>query len=318
MQIALCHHLSLRYIGGGEKWVINVAKELQARGHDVTVHCLPFTLKGEKNLEQPKLLGDISYTESYFHKVKADISYVTYHPFSRYSFHITGPKIAGVHSQVYSSGFNSKYGLLPSLAKVGHSLAGNSELKKFDAIHILTDAQKVSGKHVYIIPNFVDSSVYKPYNKAKEFTVAFASRKVWQKGYDVWKQIKSLLETKVKCMESGGISEVDMPLFLGSSHAVVVPSRVDTFGLSIVEAMMCGTQVLVSDSLVHHGLRVGPLVFCKKPEEYVKAILFLREKNEFEKVGAQLRSSAKLAYDKDVVMDRLEDMFLEVANCACA
>jgi glycosyltransferase involved in cell wall biosynthesis len=319
MNIAFCHHLSLKYLGGGEKWVINIAKELQKRGHEVQVYALPFTMNGPVNLDQPKLLGDIPYHEGHFFKVKADVTYVTYHPLSGASFYINGPKIAGIHAQTYQVGFNRKYGLLPTLAKLIHKLIGNKELKKFNAVHVLSP-QHVQNKYVYCIPNFVDSTLYHPFPKEEIFTVAYASRKVWQKGYDIWQSIKSELPHDMSYVESGNIPEMCMPQFFGSNHAVVAPSRVDTFGLTLVEAEMCGTPILTSNIPIHKQLEL-PLILCNSIKDYVDYLVQLSDqwyhrRVDYEFFTGKLRQ-ATLKFDKKNVVSQLEDMFLEVANYTC-
>ena len=86
MRIAFCHHLSLSYFGGGEKWLISVSKELAKRGHDVEIYALPFKLEGKSKVDPKEYLEDIPYKEALRHKVKADLVYVTYNPLSWLNF----------------------------------------------------------------------------------------------------------------------------------------------------------------------------------------------------------------------------------------
>jgi glycosyltransferase involved in cell wall biosynthesis len=320
MNANFCHHISLKYIGGGEKWIINTTKELQKRGHVVKVYALPFTLKGKQDPEQIKLLDGIPYKESYFHHIKeGEISYVTYHPFSQLSFRIDSPKIAGIHAQVYDAKVKN-YGLFPSLAKYANNLVGESELKKFDAVHCVSSLTKVKHPHTYFIPNFVDSTIYKPCIKPEEFTVAFASRHVWQKGYDIWQQLKPELEKIAIVKESGDIAERDMPEFLGLAHVVLNCSRVDTFGLSIIESLMCGTPVISSGLETHKALAVSSVFHIQQIEDYLTLVTWLKnrwikDREEYNLISSIGRESA-LKYDTTKVVDQLENMFLEVANCA--
>jgi glycosyltransferase involved in cell wall biosynthesis len=320
MRVNFCHHISLKYIGGGEKWIINTSKALRERDHEVKVYALPFVLKGKQDPNQIKLLDGIPYKESYFHHIKgAGISYVTYHPWSSLSFRIDGPKIAGIHAQVYDAKVKN-YGLLPSLAKYANNLVGESELKKFDAVHCVSSLTKVKHPHTYFIPNFVDSKVYKPSVKPEEFTVAFASRHVWQKGYDIWQQLKPELEKIVVVKESGDIAEKNMPEFLGSAHVVLNCSRVDTFGLAIVESLMGGTPVVSSGLETHKALNVSGVFHVQRPEDYLTVIGWLKNRwlnnrEEYNLICSMGRESA-LKYDTVKIVDQLENMFLEVAHYA--
>ena len=65
MKISFCHHLSLSYYAGGEKWIIETAKELAKRGHDVEIYCLPFLLDGKPKINSKEVLEGIPYSENY-------------------------------------------------------------------------------------------------------------------------------------------------------------------------------------------------------------------------------------------------------------
>jgi glycosyltransferase involved in cell wall biosynthesis len=318
MEISFCHHLSLKYVGGGEKWIINTAKEMQKRGHDVKVYALPFVLKGKTNPDQIKLLGDIPYKESYFHKVKSDLAYVTYHPFARCSFRIKGPKIAGIHSQVYDASVKP-YGTLPTLAKECNKLFGLSDLNRYDAVHYVSPLTNVKHPWTFFIPNFVDSTVYHPYPKPEEYTIAFASRHVWQKGYDIWESLKPRLGNIAVLKESGSLAESEMPQFLGTAHLIINCSRVDTFGISLVESLMCGTPVVSSGLTTHRALNV-PLHYAETLDDYVQVCAVEKAKwncyrTLYDKDCDLIRKDA-LAYDTKNVANHLEKMFLEVYRYA--
>jgi glycosyltransferase involved in cell wall biosynthesis len=308
MKIAFCHHLSLSYYGGGEKWIINTAKELSKK-HDVSVHALPLLLDGKSKVNPKDKLKDISYTESFHHTIKADVTYVTYNPLSFLNFNIKGPKIAGVHSEAYCQKPNINYGKYPLIANIINRFTSYGELRRFNAVHCLNNLYPVNHPKIFTIPDYVDSTFYKPYKKSDEFTVAYASRKVWQKGFDIFKQIQKHLDCKVNV--SGSIPEQDMPAFLSDAHVVLAPSRVDTFGLSIVEASMCGTPVVTSP--LHSHLELGlPLKYAESPQDYLNEVNKLR-KETVDLLSDVCRFSA-MRYDKSFIMDKLEAMFCKVAN----
>jgi len=308
MHIAFAHHLSLSYGAGGEKWIINTAKAL-AKKHDVEVYALPFLLDGKRKIDPVKQLEGISYHEAFHHNIKTDVAYCTYNPLSFLNFNIKGPKIAGIHSEVYWQNPNLYYGKYPLVANIVNRFTSYGELRRFNAVHRLNNLYRVNHPSVYTIPNYVDSEVYRPIKKNDEFTVAYASRHVWQKGFDIFSKVARHLNCRIRV--SGGVSEEDMPMFLSDAHVVLAPSRVDTFGLSLCESMMCGTPVITSPLPSHYELGL-PLKYANSPSEYLSQVNLLRK----EPVGLLndvCRMSA-LRFDKKNIMDKLEMMLCKVAN----
>ena len=82
MHIDFCHHISLTYRGGGEKWITQLANELTLRGHEITIRALPIW----KRNNPIELLPEIDYKEGYFHHLDGDVAYITYHPLSGINF----------------------------------------------------------------------------------------------------------------------------------------------------------------------------------------------------------------------------------------
>jgi glycosyltransferase involved in cell wall biosynthesis len=312
IKISFAHHISISYGGGGEKWVINTAKALQERGHEVTVNALPFLLDGKPKINPKEHLDGIPYKESYFHHIKADVCYLTYHPLSALSFRVDCPKIAGFHSDAYWQKPNLHYGTYPLAASIVNRFVSYAELKTFAAVHRLNSLYHIKHPHVYTIPNYVDSTIYKPIKKANEFTVAYASRQVWQKGFDIFKRIEKHLNCRVNI--SGGIAEADMPAFLSDAHVVVAPSRVDTFGLALCEASLCGTPVVTSPLPSHVTLGL-PFKYAVTPQDYLDQVNRLQKETSYPLLSDVCRFSA-MRYDSSYIMDKLENMLTEVAYCA--
>lgn len=308
MHIVFAHHLSLAYYGGGEKWVISLAKELTRRGHDVEICALPLLLDGKPKVNPDDVLDGISYKEGFRHKVKADLVYITYHPLSWFSFTTSHPRIAGVHSFTYWMNPNPRYGLLPNSANIVNRFCSYFELRRFDAVHAVSKLFTPNHPRVFYIPNFVDSEKFKPSQKDDEFTVIYASRKVWQKGWDIFKEIELSLG-RIKIKTSGDIPEDELPPFFSSGHVTIVPSRVDTFGLSIVESLLCETPVITTPLAVHEALNL-PLEYASSPREYVNSINHFQtmDPSDYKAFVKQCRIKA-LQYDKKVVVDKIEDMF---------
>lgn len=198
MRIVFCHHLSLRKMkGGGERWLIELARELVRRGHSVEIYCLPFTLEKGIEVDIKKELGGIPYHEGYFHYVNADVSYILYYPLNWINFWVRGPKIGGMHSNAYWKPLSWSYGFLPNLAILANWFTSKYELAKFKVIHTPLDEYPINHPNKRVIPNFVDSEFHKPSGrKPDQFTVGFSSRKTWSKGVDIWEQLKPMLEKK--------------------------------------------------------------------------------------------------------------------------
>ena len=311
MKICFCHHLSLSYGGGGEKWLTQLANELVRRGHEVEIRSLPIWKRGN----EIGLLSEVEYKEGFFHNAEGDVVYVTYHPLNWLNFKVKAPKIAGIHSHCYWQPIARKYGLLPNLANIMNAVSSKWELGRFDAIHTVTNVYPINHENVYFIPNFVDGNLYSPLApKNEEFTIGYASRKVWQKGYDIFLALQELLE-EVRFVSTGGIPEKEMPLFYSKNHVTLVPSRVGTFDLVNVESMMCGTPVISSGLPTHRALDL-PLLYAHRIDDYIERIEGLKRLYEGGAYGdiSYLCRELALNYDKTKVIDQIENMFLEVSQ----
>ncbi len=198
-----------------------------------------------------------------------------------------------------------------NLATVVNAMISKYELAKFDAIHRILDVYPVNHPNIIDIPNFVDSTKFRVTRpKNDDFTVGFCSRKTFTKGYDIWLEIKQQLADEMVFVESGNIPENEMADFYSKCHVVVAPARSETFGLTVVESLLCGTEVLSSGHIIHRALGL-PLNYANTVPEYIDTLLKLREEGGYSRV--KLRREA-LKYDKDNVIDKLEKMFLSVSG----
>jgi glycosyltransferase involved in cell wall biosynthesis len=320
MEIVFGHHLTLKCLGGGEKWIINTANELARRGHDVEIYSTPLKVAGGiPNDKLDELLNGIPYKEAYRHSIKGDVCYLSYHPMTGLNYSTSGKVIKGIHATSCWEPINLKYGFLPVQAQLLHKLVGGLEFKTADAIHTVAPYLPINHRNVYKIPNYVDSSIFKPCQKPNKFVVTYASRKSYQKGWDTFQQVQRSLDCDPDIIfkTSGNISESDMPNFLASSHVGIVPSRYDSFGLSIVEFLMTGTPVITTPLLSHTALNLT-LYFSDKIEYICQIITSLKQYWEqdpqsFLKECEKHRQEA-LKYDKKPIMDRIENMFIEVLS----
>ena len=311
MEVSFGHHISLSYRGGGEKWLTQFANELVRRGHEITIRALP-VWKRDNPID---LLPEIDYKEGYFHRLEGDVVYITYNPLSGINFKTTSPKIGGIHSHCYWQPFAWKYGLLPNLANFVHMITKRWELEKFDALHTVTPIYPLNVEKHYYIPNFVDSNFYKPCaKKHEEFTVGYASRKLWSKGHDLFQLLKAKLNG-VNFVETDNTPESEMPDFYARNHVTVVPARVDTFGLVNVESMLCGTPVISSGLQTHRALGL-PMFYAETLNDYLDNIRFCEEIHDtdlYQKLIQEGRESA-LRFDKKVIVNQLEQMLYDVSE----
>jgi glycosyltransferase involved in cell wall biosynthesis len=320
MRIVFGHHLTLRYLGGGERWLIGVANELVKRGHDVEIYAVPLKVSGGIPIDNLKeLLNGIPYKEAYHHNIEADVCYVTYHPFSGFNFSTKGKVIKGIHATTCWEPIDLSYGFLPVLVQLLHKTIGKSEIKRSDAIHTVAPYLKIDHPHVYKIPNYVDSKRFNPYPKPDKFTITYASRKSYQKGWDIFQELQNEYKNddSIVFKVSGNIPEVDMPKFIAESHIGIVPSRYDSFGLSIIEFLLTNTPVITTSLLSHKAL--DQMLFFADDIYTMKTYINIikskwdRDKYVYEQFANQFRERA-LMYDKKTIMDRLENMFIEVYN----
>lgn len=317
MDIAFAHHLSLGYRGGGEKWLINTANDLSKRGHNVDIYALPILLEGSRTANVEKLLEGVTYHEGKRFHIKADVSYLTYNPLSFLTFQTKHPRIAGFHAQSYWAKANLHYGFYPLLAKVAYNLIGSLDVKGYDLIHMISRCYALDAPTVYI-PNYVDSEAWIPIPKLKDFTVVFFSRNNWQKGHDIALALQKCMSSVKFRFSNGQIPESDMPRFVGECHVAIVPSRVDTFGLSVVEAAMCGVPTVTSPLNTHVSLDL-PLFYANSVADYIRGIKRLQwywenRHDIYRAYAGNLRQIAKAQYDKPFIMDRIEKMLLSVVN----
>ena len=324
MRIAFCHHLDLDFGSGGEKFVINMANELSRIGHDVSVFSVPFTIEGRRAVKDAhNLLDDEIYFErSYRHKVEADVAYVTYDPYTpinRAMFDLTKSKvkIAGVHSSSFWEPISLMYGKIPNIGRLGEILFGKLEASRYDAIHAVTDCCPIKHKRFYHIPNFVDSTFFQPKaNKLGKFTVTYANRKSLAKGWDLFNEASNYFDGDIDLSVSDGtLAESKMPTLFSSAHLTVAPSRVDTFGYSIIESLLCETPVLTTPLAAHKSLGV-PLFYVGNSQQIAQKVNFLKnlwldEAERYRQICILGRRQA-LKFDKALILGKFESMLNEV------
>jgi len=338
MNIAFCLHISLAYGSGGEKWAITVANALKRRGHDIQIYALPYVPNKRKVLKtQEALISNIQYYEGWNYAIDADVAYVFYNPLAYIFFRTRCPKIAGIHSQIY---FLPKtppitYGIPAVSARILFKIIGQADISLFNAVHVVNNF-KIKHRKVYHIPDFVNTSIYKPrYEKKDKFTVLFVGRPNWQRGWDIFLKTAAIVRKEnadidflwaggydqkiqeiVNCL--GYISdEYELAKIYSAAHVTLLPSRADVFGLTILESLACGTPVITTPLTSHRALNL-PLLYGNSAYDFKKIIkqlrkIWLSKTDTFSKISCETRKASK-KYDILNLIPKIETMFKETAK----
>ncbi len=345
MKVTICHHFSLTYFAGGEKFSLSLARSLTQPGFKVNICSLPF---GRKNdVESIQSLKGIDYEEKWHDNVDADIAYFLYAPFISKLFRCTCPKIASIHAFALAPELQDKnalpknpfkflraHGILPTAAYYSRFLM-NSELKSFDAVHLINPNMTIKHKRVFTIPLWVDTESYRPTReKDAIFTVLFVGRRTWRKGSDIFlkaAEITKRRDSRIRFVVAGRGDDragkdfvEDLGFIRGerlrdiysSAHVVIAPSRVDICSLVMLESLACGTPVIASD-IPAHRLPHLPLVYASTAEEIVKQVdalhdLYIRDPKEYLKLTKKARKSVEEFYSTKVLLPRFRNMLTTV------
>jgi glycosyltransferase involved in cell wall biosynthesis len=181
-----------------------------------------------------------------------------------------------------------------------------------------------------VIPNVVDTSIFKPADKEKNKTVSFIHISLlnYQKNADDIIRAMSILKTEhlqfqlfifgpsndglvqlVNDLNLQGeiefhqeIPQVELAKFVQQSDALILYSRYETFGCVIIEANACGIPVIVSDIPVFHenvtegfnGLFAEP----GNPRALARALVeFLEKRHQFDSKNLADHTRKKYSYD---------------------
>lgn len=349
MKIVLCHHYSLSFYAGGEKFLLNLSRELIKRCHNVEIRALPIMRDHNKMGYVTRILNElgIDYYESWFHRVRADVAYFIYAPLMHRFFDVKAPKIAGIHGFPFALELQHEdvkkasviklireAGFIPATALIYHRYFGLNELKHFDAIHIINKAMLTlyHGLHnnIYYAPLWIYANKCKQsFEKSERFSVLFLGRQSWVKGFDIYVKVSEALRDEgIEFLSTGRsvgrvkglgfIPEEELPYRISRAHVVVIPSRIDTFGLSIIESMACGTPVITTPILAHKGLELQSLIYADNVDEFAKKILEIKDmwendREEYYRLCKRVREDV-MKYDVNKVFPDFERMLLEVSK----
>ena len=182
-----------------------------------------------------------------------------------------------------------------------------------------------------VIPNVVDTSIFKPAVKEKNKTVSFIHISLlnYQKNADDIIRAMSILKKEhlqfqlfifgppngdlVRLVNDLNLQaeiefhrevpQVELAKFVQQSDALILYSRYETFGCVIIEANACGIPVIVSDIPVFHenvteGLN-GLFAEPENPQALARAITeFLEKKHRFDNKNMADQTRKKYCYDR--------------------
>jgi glycosyltransferase involved in cell wall biosynthesis len=347
MKIALVTPISLRSFGGAERKLVEAADMLAEKKYDASLYAPPYThpmSKVKKNSIFPSDSIDAKYYEAKHHKIQANVAYVVYAPLIWRRFKISCPIIAGLHSPLLFVSKSSlttftnpllaiqRYKSLKYMASFWLSrFIKPIDLTRFHAVRILNSALDIKHRHVYCIPDWVNSKVFRPRITSKKdvFTVFFSGRHHWEKGFDIFLKLATILKERGVKMRfictregmgfvegTGFLDDNKLAEAYSSSHLVVYPSRMDTFGGVNLEAAACGTPVITTPIPAHQlGL---PLLYADKLSDYIRATLTIydmwkQQTGQYEKL-ARAQYEQALKYDIKKIFPKFELMLKQVAE----
>lgn len=342
MRIAFCHHYSLSHGGGGERILVDAANFLSARGHDVSIHSLPFRRRDFKF----SLLSNVLYIEKPFHQFRADVAYHVYAPLTTYLFHSRAPKIAGLHGSVVADYLANptdffKQGIFVAGAYAFRQLLGRRALQSFNAIHTVNPyGFGLNHPRVFTLPNWVDCSKSSALLRSKrvrqrKFRVLFVGKPVYNKGIDRFIRLSKMFNqddiefVATFAPENGNRSNSERVRWVGqipseriwdlySSGGVLLhPTRNETFGLVILESLASGTPVLTTPIPCHSVLKL-PVHYASTLDGFAQNLkdmygLWKGDYDSYLKLGDEGAEAVK-HYDRQVILPRFEGMLKNVAD----
>ena len=128
---------------------------------------------------------------------------------------------------------------------------------------------------------------------------------------------KRLNEKKIKAAFTGYVTAAQVAKILRDTEILLLPSRVEGFGLIIVEAMLCGAVPVVShlpgitDDIIEDGV-TGTLVESGNVEGFADAIVgLLKDPERLVLMSEAARESAVQRYSVERMLDAYEVLFDE-------
>jgi glycosyltransferase involved in cell wall biosynthesis len=258
-----------------------------------------------------------------------DNGYVLQDIISLRSAKISGVRaISGHHSVI----LHRDSGIAGSFHNAVWNAIGKRVLPRFAAVHALNAAdaaylRSIGGQNVSVIPLPVDLDTFTTGEKAAEFTVLFVGRLHMQKGIDrLVRIVDGLLKEpniSVRIVGAGpdagrlqrfervprvvtlsGLSRECVASEMRRAHALVAPSRTETFGFVAAEALASGTPVVASATNGFLDLVTGSngriIRDAEDTAAWVRSILAIRDLSttSYSELCREARSSVmRLGFD---------------------
>jgi glycosyltransferase involved in cell wall biosynthesis len=221
----------------------------------------------------------------------------------------------------------------------------------FSAYHVLNvkdylTLKRMGCKNIYLIPNPVDSAFYDfklpREEKDNKFTVLFVGRLEYEKGADLLPQIiEGIIDNKDISVEICGIGSLKhviehyaakypnkiryngfiehgkMPEIYKRSSVLIAPSRRESFGNMIAEALASGIPVIASDRIYSFPNCPGIMRCSLNPEEFVDCIKFMYElkisrSQVYNEICEKARLYAVNQFNWNRIIEKYIRMFTEV------
>jgi len=343
--IALCHHYSLTFHGGGERFLIDAANQLTKAGYKVNIYALPFERRPTKLKDLRK---EVEYKENFIHRIQdADVIYIIYAPLVHRFFIGDVPRIGSFHAFVFLKELQSievrtmgyvdflkKFGFSRFISRIFFDKFKENELCCFDALHVINkEVLKLFNckEKVYYVPNWIDTSRFKPLDrKDSKFTVLYSGRRA--KGFSTFIKIADLLKMKginfiavgpdlvsVRNVRNlGFISNADYLARLYSRvHLLVYTSTIDVFPLTLLEVSACGTPIVALPTKAIQGLDL-PIFYATSVKDFATVIcklqnLWTGKREEYFNLCKRMRIEVG-KYDLKNVFPKFLKMLKEVAS----
>jgi len=283
-------------------------------------------------------------------KVESDVSYYVYAPFvyNRFTIKDDSPlKVAGIHGfaitpqlshpevwKIPPVKFINIHGFKAFLAFHYNRVSKGRDLSSYDSIHIINPFQsmflpeKLSKKTIYI-PLWTDYRrrlpTYTGTGEDEYFRILILGCSDFRKGYDICKALINyfggLRDLKIRFYSNVDfndprvvfldfIEEGELPRILSQANVLLHPSRLDTFGLVIIESLTCGTPVVTSDILAHR-IFSHPVFLCSSLIDYILRISELYELwsiGEYEQIRREAESEGR-RFSKENVFPTYRRLF---------
>ncbi len=204
-------------------------------------------------------------------------------------------------------------------------VAANASLV-IDAMYV----DELRWKNMHVVPNFVDTDLFKPSKARKKWDAVFVGSLTPRKGIDdlvaafqtARKTIKNLrlavaghgpLETNVKGVPGvtylGAVPHEKLPQVYNQARCFVTATLHEGFAIPIAEAQACGLPIVATDlPPFHHNTQPGKTSYLspvQNPEAMAKNLVrMLHDETRRKKMGKKARQFVAARFSKTILLQR--------------